>query len=71
MNTTTKQTFHLNGLSCTACKKLIEKKISSLPTVLNVEVDFNSGRTDIVTTKELSPAVITNLLTDTPYSLKK
>lgn len=38
-----KKLFTVKGMTCTACKKIIEMTASDLPEIINCEVDFRTG----------------------------
>ncbi len=63
------QTFKLTGLTCTACKKVSEKRIGSLSGVTKVDVNVGTGVTTIEVDKEISPLSIKEVLKDTPYGV--
>ena len=59
--------FKLSGLTCPACKKLVEKRIMALSGVKQVEVDYNTGVTIISAAKNIQLAEIKTVLKNTPY----
>lgn len=61
------QTIRLSGLTCSACKKLIEKRIGLLPGVTKVDVTVSSGEATVVSDKEMANSPIQEALKDTPY----
>lgn len=63
------QTIQLSGLTCPACKKVTEKRISGLNGVLKVEVTVDSGIAVIDADREISIAEIEDVLKDTPYKV--
>ena len=62
--------FKLSGLTCPACKKLVEKRIMALSGVKQVEVDYNTGVTIISAAKNIKLADINEVLNTTPYHPK-
>lgn len=59
----------LSGLTCPACKKLTEKRISAVPGVNKVEVNINTGETVIESNREIEINIIKNALSGTPYQV--
>jgi copper chaperone CopZ len=57
----------LSGLTCAACAKLASKRIGRIPGVSAVQVDKDSGRTDIVAVRVITLAEINESLKDTAY----
>ena len=49
-----KQEFVIAGMTCGNCKKGVEKKLNSIPEISGIQVDLQSGVTEIETTKTLS-----------------
>ena len=66
-----KNVFRLSGLTCTACKKISEKRISAIPGVSAVEVDFNTGETVVRSIQPISHLDIESALEGTPYQVSK
>lgn len=64
-----KQTIRLSGLTCPACKKVIEKRISSIEGVIKIEVDIDSGIATIEANKEITILEMKEVLKDTPYQV--
>jgi copper chaperone CopZ len=59
----------IKGLHCSACKKLTEKRITSLPGVTSVEIDVATGLTRITSTDKLELSQVSGALSGTPYSI--
>lgn len=59
--------YKIKGLSCIACKKLSEKRISKIVGVKSVDVDIKSGIALISSEKEVSLDDVRVALHDTPY----
>ncbi len=59
----------LGGLTCIACKKVSQNRISSIPGVKNVDVDQQTGNTKIVSENEITINQIKEVLKDTPYKI--
>lgn len=64
-----KQTIKLLGLTCPACKKVIEKRIGEIEGVTKVEVTIDSGIAAIDANKEITILEIKEALKDTPYQV--
>ncbi|MFZ5535347.1 MAG: heavy-metal-associated domain-containing protein [Patescibacteria group bacterium] len=67
MNT---QTFTLTGLTCPACKKITEKRISSLPGVIHVEVTVSNGSAHVESQSPITSVQINEVLMDTSYFIE-
>lgn len=61
-------TVQISGLTCPACQKLIEKKISKIEGVLKVMVNLN-GKTEITADKPILLEEIKKVLTGTQYQI--
>jgi len=64
MNT---QTIHITGTHCPACKKLIEKRIMTISGVNEANVDFQTGETKIIASREITKLEIAKVLEGMPY----
>jgi copper chaperone CopZ len=62
-------TFKLQGLHCPACKKITDKRISSITGVTSVDVDPTTGVAKVISDKNIDKSEITKSLAGTPYSL--
>ena len=67
MNT---QTIHITGTHCSACKKLIERKILEISDVTNVNVNFETGETIIESKRLIEKIEIDEVLEGMPYAQK-
>ena len=65
----TTQTFKLSGLTCSACKKLTEKRIGNLHGVTKVEVTVANGNAIVESENEITALQIKEVLKDTPYQV--
>ena len=63
--------FKLSGLTCPACKKVSEKRLSLIPGAVRVEVNLDSGETAIEADRQISSGEIKLALKDTHYQLVK
>ncbi len=61
--------FHLSGLTCGACQKLIQKRISRINGVLDVQVDAD-GKTIIGSERQIKIDEVEKALEDTKYKIK-
>jgi copper chaperone CopZ len=59
----------LKGLHCPACKKLTEKRISSIVGVTSVNVNSDTGITEIVADNLIQKSQVEAVLPDTGYSV--
>lgn len=64
------QTIYITGTHCQACKKLIEKRISTITDVSSVDVDFETGKTVIYTNRNIEKVEIKKVLEGMPYAQK-
>ncbi|MCL4354822.1 heavy-metal-associated domain-containing protein [Patescibacteria group bacterium] len=63
-----KQTIKFGGLTCGACQKVIQKRISKIPGVEDVAVE-GDGNTQISASNLLSKSEVEKALEGTPYKL--
>jgi len=63
--------FHLAGLTCEACEKLVTKKLNGINGVTEVSVSSKTGTAKILADHSLTPTEITTALKTTHYSLVK
>lgn len=63
------QSFKLSGLTCPACKKLIEKRVKSISGVTSVEVNQDTGETTLESSRDIQSLEIKKALRDTPYQV--
>lgn len=61
--------FKLSGLTCPACKKLVEKRIGTIDGVKLANVDLTNNSVEITSEKELQRLDVENSLRDTPYKI--
>lgn len=59
----------LSGLTCPACKKIIEKRLVALPNVNQVEVNLASQEAKIDADRDIQLLEIKEILKDTPYQV--
>lgn len=59
----------LKGLHCSACKKLTERRISTISGVTSVNVNSDTGDTEIVANNLIQKSQVEAVLTDTGYSV--
>ena len=60
--------FHLTGLTCGACVKLIQKKLGRIQDVLAVQADL-TGAVTVSADREIAKEEILSALTGTQYLL--
>lgn len=63
-----KQTIKFGGLTCDACQKVIQRRISKIEGVEDVTVESN-GTTEVIVKVALSKAQVEKMLEGTPYKL--
>ncbi|MDP3970946.1 MAG: sulfite exporter TauE/SafE family protein [bacterium] len=66
-----KQTFHIDGMTCTSCEVIIERKISKVDGVVSVEVSNSTGICEVTTASgaRFQRKDIAEILGDTEYKL--
>lgn len=62
-----KQIFKLAGLTCSACKKVSEKRLGNIGGVNSVDVSLSTNLATIDVDRVLAVAEINEVLKDTPY----
>jgi copper chaperone CopZ len=62
-------TISINGMSCSACEKVVTKRLSSLPGVQHVSVDVENGKATAQSENELSQEAVEAVLKDTHYTV--
>lgn len=65
------QNIKFSGLTCPACKKLIEKRVGAIPGVNRIEVNAASGEAIINSGRTIQLSEIQEVLKDTPYQVIK
>ncbi len=65
------QTFKLSGLTCPACKKIIEKRLYTVPGITGAIVDLKSQEVSIDSVRDIQSLEIKNVLADTQYQVIK
>jgi len=50
--------FHVTGMTCGLCAKVIEKGLRGVDGVRDVQIDRNAERVRVVATTDLSPSVL-------------
>lgn len=60
-----------SGLTCPACKKLIEKRVTVIPGVNGIEVNVNSGEAVLNSDRDIQLSEIKEVLKNTPYQVIK
>jgi len=62
-------TFHITGLTCPSCQKLITKRILTIPDVVEVTVEL-TGKTTITAPREILKSEVDSVLTGTHYAVE-
>lgn len=65
------QQITITGLDCSACKKITEKRINTIPGVKSVTVDLTSGIAEIVAEREISIEEVNQVFKGTDYKAVK
>lgn len=63
------KTIKLSGLTCPACKKLIEKRLVAIPGINQVEVSLHCQEALIDANRDISQLEIKEVLKGTPYQV--
>ena len=61
--------FQVEGLSCQACQKIIQKRVGKIQGVTEVSVDLN-GKLELKSDRTIDKAELINVLKDTDYKVK-
>lgn len=61
-------TLQLKGLTCSACQKLITKRISKIPDVTTIDVAL-SGETTINASRKIDLQEVSTVLEGTQYTI--
>lgn len=69
MNDLVNTTVTINGITCDACVKLIEKRVLRIPGVKDVIVDRDCGKTTVIADKKIAQEDIEYVLSDTEYTI--
>lgn len=64
------QILNISGTHCQACKKLIERRISTIAGVSSVDIDYETGRTVIIANRNIEKAEIKKVLEGMPYEIQ-
>ena len=64
------QTIYITGTHCPACKKLIERRLSTITGVNSVDVDFQTGKTVITANRNIGKDEVSLSLEGMPYAQK-
>lgn len=59
----------LNGLTCCACQKIVEKRLKNINGVEKIGVDLNSGNVQIVADRIIDKFEILKVLEGTEYKI--
>jgi Cu+-exporting ATPase len=61
--------FKINGMHCPACKKLTEKRFSTIAGVTAVNVNLETGMAEIKANNTITKTQLDEVLSDTGYSV--
>lgn len=62
-------TFQITGMTCDACQKVVQKKLSKVAGVSAVAVDKSSGVASLSATRDIASEEVKKALEGTHYSL--
>ena len=62
-------TITLTGLTCSACKKVVEKRLQKIEGVQTVVVDLGTGQATIDASRDVSTQEMQHALEDTLYKV--
>lgn len=71
MSTLSKKTIKIDGMTCSSCEVLIERKLKEIQGVEKVKVSHSKGEAEILYTKEPSNETINNLIKEDGYSISE
>lgn len=63
------QTIQLQGMSCSACQKVVEKRLSKIEGITAVAVDVGAGTAAITAAREIAIEEMQRVLEDTHYTI--
>ena len=63
------QSITINGMSCSACQKVVEKRLSKIDGITGVTVDVEAGTAAITAIREIQLAEISQTLEGTHYTI--
>lgn len=64
-----RQTFAISGVTCNACKFVIEKRLKAIRGVQEVIVNVQTGEASTTSDRKIEAIELTNALTDTHYKV--
>ncbi len=71
MSTLSKKTIKIDGMTCTSCEVLIERKLKEVPGIEKVKVSHSKGEAEIFYTKEPSAVDLQNAISGNGYSISE
>lgn len=63
-------TINVAGMTCGHCVNSVTEELKKISGVSEVQVELDSGKVEITSTTEISPAAITDAITEAGYELK-
>ena len=63
-------TINVAGMTCDHCVNSVTEELKKISGVSEVQVDLDSGKVEITSVTEISPAAITEAITEAGYELK-
>ncbi|MEO7530228.1 MAG: heavy metal-associated domain-containing protein [Sediminibacterium sp.] len=71
METLTKQSYHIGGMSCGGCAASVKNKLSAAPGVISVSVDLANKEAEISSTEAIETATLQRALSTTHYTISE
>lgn len=65
----TKKQFHIIGMRCGACTRVITRRVKKILGVTDVVVNLETGMADVTSEQKIGKNEIEEVLKDTEYSL--
>ena len=69
MEKLTSHKYHIGGMSCGGCATTVKNKLSTIPGVESVIVDFGMRQAEITSAKEIKADELKEALHNTNYSI--
>jgi len=65
------KTFNVKGMHCEGCENRVQKVLSEIPGVSNVQADHSEGKVQLETTEEVPTKNILNKIKSLGYKVQK
>lgn len=70
-NTDMKHTYHIQGMTCSGCRKTVKEKLAEVSGVQNVTIDLEKGTAEIEMEQHIPFEKLEKSLSETHYSIHK